>query len=292
MFIGKAKGALYKYLGMGYSKNMTLKTRNIIFMVFFIFSIVFGLFCTTFFIVSAITGHIDTNLDVQRQFTIFSSLVPYHFWGTVAAISVFTLYSPITMGFIYFGFEKTRSQEIIFFFAFLVACLLEQLRLFFPLHGMWKTSSVSLIYFGRIIVMGRTMAFLSPLFLSLFSGSQHRMDMERNVLILVTVSAVVGYFYPLDTTITTSSFMIKLGYGQMFRVGRFIILALAVITLFVNNYSSEEKGLKESIGFLLLFMGYMILTECDSYIPACAGTVILITGTILYLKPLHTRMWS
>ena len=271
---------------------MTLKTRNIIFMIFFLFSIVFGLLCTAFFIISTVTGHIDMNLDVQREVNILFSIFPYHFWGTVASIFVFTLYLPVTMGFIYFGFEKTRSQEIIFFFAFLVGCLLEQLRLFFPLHGMWKTSSVTLIYFGRIIVMGRSMAFISPLFLALFSGSQHRMDMERNVLILVLVSAVIGYFYPLDTMITTSNFMIKLGYSNMFRICRICIVTLAIITLFVNNYSADEKGLKESVGFLLLFIGYLILTDCDSYVPACAGTVILITGTILYLKPLHSRMWS
>ncbi|MBP5358462.1 MAG: hypothetical protein J6Y69_04665 [Treponema sp.] len=271
---------------------MTLKTRNIFFIIFFSFSIVFGIFCTAFFIISAVTGHIDINLDVQREFKLFSTIFPYRFWGTVSAIFAFTLYLPVTMGFIYFGFEKTRSQEIIFFFIFLVACLLEQLRLFFPLHGMWKTSSDSLIYFGRIIIMGRTMAFLSALFLALFSGPEHRMDMERNVLILVLISAVIGYFYPLDTMITTSSFMIRLGYGKMFEIGRFIIIVLAIITLFVNNYSAEEKGHKESIGFLLLFIGYLILIECDSYVPAGIGIVVLITGTILYLKPLHSRMWS
>lgn len=271
---------------------MTLKTRNIYFIILFVISIVFGLLCTAFFIVSAVTGHIDMNLDVQRQFTLFSSIFPYRFWGTVAAIFSFTVYLPVTMGFIYFGFEKTRSQEIIFFFAFLIACLFEQLRLFFPLHGMWKTSSASLIYFGRVILMGRTMAFLSPLFLALFSGPQHRMDMERNFLILVVVSAIVGYLFPLDTMITTSNFMIKLGYGKMFGVCRSIIVIFAIITLFVNNYSADEKGLKESVGFLLLFIGYLILIECDSYIPAGIGSVILITGTILYLKPLHSRMWS
>ena len=271
---------------------MTLKTRNIFFIIFFSFSIVFGIFCTAFFIISAVTGHIDINLEVQREFNIFPSLFPYSFWGTVSAIFAFTLYLPVTMGFIYFGFEKTRSQEIIFFFIFLIACLLEQLRLFFPLHGMWKTSSVSLIYFGRIIIMGRSMAFISSLFLALFSGPEHRMDVERNVLILVLLSAVIGYFYPLDTMITTSSFMIKLGYGHMFEIGRFLIIALAVITLFVNNYSADEKGLKESIGFLLLFIDYLLLIGCDSYIPAGIGIVVLITGTILYLKPLHSRMWS
>ena len=271
---------------------MTLKNRNIIFMVFFIISILFGLFCTAFFIFSALTGHIDINLDVQREFNVFSSIFPFHFWGTVAAIFSFTLYLPVTMGFIYFGFEKTRSQEIIFFFTFLIGCLLEQLRIFFPLHGMWKTSSVSLIYFGRIIIMGRSLAFLSSLFLALFSGPEHRTDMERNVLILVLLSAVIGYLYPLDTMITTSSFMVKLGYGKMFRIGRLIIVSLAIISLFVSSYSTEEKGLKECIGFLLLYIGYLILVECDSYIPAGTGLVILTTGTILYLKPLHTRMWS
>ena len=62
----------------------------------------------------------------MRPLILFSRFVPYRSAATLAGIIFVSVYVPVAMAFLYFSFEKTQSQEVIFFAAYLIGWLCEK----------------------------------------------------------------------------------------------------------------------------------------------------------------------
>ncbi|HCA19135.1 MAG TPA: hypothetical protein DEO40_00475 [Treponema sp.] len=283
---------LYFNVLMIYSVIMTLRTRNHIYMFFFIFSIFVSVGSAVFFAVTTFLGH-SAAPDGMTRISKLASLFPFHYYATVAGIFAFALYVPVIAGFVYFGFEQTQSEEISFFLFFLAGCLLELVRLAFPQYDLWRTSSLALIIAGRALIVGRLLTVLSMFFSALFSGVRHRQNLERNLFLLVVISMAMGTFYPVNTMAMTTTLRIGLGMNSLFNMSRFVLILATFFTMIYNHKSEDYiKSQRENAGFFLMMAGYLVLTGADNYVMLATGCAALPLGTAAYLKALHSRLWT
>ena len=214
------------------------------------------------------------------------------FIATIASLFVFALYALLTVIYLYVEFEKTQSTEVIFFALFLIGCFAETVRLCVPLFNLWHELSTFLLFTGRVVLFARTLAPTALLFGAVFSGTEARQHVERNLVILVVLSVMISMLMPLNTAIVLPNFCIKWGNGQAFIVIRALILAAAIFSLFVNAWSLGTKD-ASLFGFASLALGYEFSCYATSYAAAAAGGILLFAGTAVYLKSLHRKyLWQ
>ena len=234
-------------------------------------------------------GMVSAPVGAVRTFYLFSKIIPQNFTATIIATSFFAFYVPVVVAFLYFGFEKTQSLEIIYFFAFLIGCLFEVSRLLVPIDSLWRTTSSPLLVIGRIVIAGRVLAPIGLLFASLFSSNDQRQNVERNFVIMVVIAILVGKLFPLNTMKTTTTCTVQWGYTKLFSTLRFCILFVTVLTLFISSYRNNSPEFKnESVGCLSLESGYYFLCAADNYVFLILGSILLTLGTFLYLRAIHS----
>ena len=191
-------------------------------------------------------------------------------------------------------FENTQTSEIIFFTGFLIACMAEITRFIMICLGLWLSFSNILIFMGKVVLFGRTLAPLSFFCAAIFSETEYRQEIERNYIIMITVSIVFAAIIPMNTAKITSTALVTEGFMPLINASRFLILATAVFSFFVRGIqknSMEHKHLASSS--LVIIAGYSLLVTCDSYVFLILGTAGLVFGTYRYLKYLHNiYMWG
>ena len=271
---------------------MTIKTRNYFFLALVIaFS---GLLLAS----SAMLGYSIYTDTLTRPDVFPAERIAgfytrgYSFIATIASLFIFALYALLAVIYLSVEFEKTQSTEVIFFALFLVGCFSETARLCTPLFNLWHELSAFLLCTGRIVLFGRTLAPTTLLFGAVFSGTEARQHVERNLVILVVLSVMISMLMPLNTAVVLPNFCIKWGNGEAFIAIRALILAAAILSLFVN---ARSLGTKEAspLGFAAVAFGYEISCYATSYAAASAGGILLFGGTAVYLKSLHRKyLWQ
>lgn len=285
---------------------MTLRTRNKFYLAFFIISLVTSLIfigITIFFMVS---GKIYTleGKNVAEKITFFSKGSIF----SVVSILLLLLYTPTVVAFICFGFEKTHSDEMIFFLPFLICTLLEGFRLFYPLQNLFLIvlknlntvypvtgipyTSTILIRITKLIVFIRTMAYLSLLCIPIFPIIKKYMTAIELILLSAGISIIVSSLSRLKINDFTASFIHTIsGRGSFFWAVAFVILTTFLL---IGNYYNvrAKKMVLESLGYLELIVGYIILEYADSIFKISSGALLMVMGTILYLRKIHTRLNS
>jgi hypothetical protein len=275
---------------------MTLKKRNRLFFVFFLISLAFSLVYLGMYIYASVAGKIIPINNFIRPISLFvnNKLFSYSFAASIIGISIFIIYVPIVMFVLFSGFEKTQSIEIIYFSGFVLACLAESLRITLPLSGLWQTYSSLFLLAGRVVYTGRILASISFLFAAIFNGSEQRQNVERNYLILLVVSLMLGIILPLDTSRILSTCIMHCGFNGLFNVIRFILFLTTLATIVINAVTKDSSELKENaVGYVALMIGYELLQKTDNYMTLIIATLFFAIGNVLYLRSIHTMyMWQ
>ena len=270
---------------------MTLKSRNRLFLAFFIISLVCSLVYASFYIYALVTKSVVPPENTVRPLGIYEgrSLFTYSFAASLLAITVFIVYVPVGMFVLLSGFEKTQSIEIIYFSGFLIGCFAEGIRIILPLFGLWKTYTSLFIFTGRLVFTGRVLASLSLLFAAIFSETEQRQNVERNYIVLIVVSVLLGMLTPLDTASIVSTCTVRWGYAKMFNVMRMLVFLCTILTTIINAITKDSAELKENaVGYALLLAGYSLLLAADNYFIFVIATVLFAVGNIFYLRSIHT----
>lgn len=270
---------------------MTLKSRNRLFLAFFIISLVCSLVYASFYIYALVTKRVVPPEGTVRPLALFEGrvLFSYSFVASLISITLFIVYVPIGMFVLLSGFEKTQSIEVIYFSGFLIGCFTEGIRIILPLFGLWKTYTSLFIFTGRLVFAGRVLASLSLLFAAIFSETEQRQNVERNYIVLIVVSALLGMLTPLDTASIVSTCTVKWGYAKMFNAMRLLIFICTMITTVINAITKDSVELKENaVGYALLLSGYSLLLAADNYFILIIATILFGIGNVLYLRSIHT----
>jgi hypothetical protein len=271
---------------------MTIKSRNILILLLLVTSLCLLLTDATLLFYNLYKGTLiapDTFFDLKIPYLFMKG---YSFSAVILSLFIFLVYVSACIYYIYVQFEKTQSTEIIFFVLFLCGCLTESVRLYIPLFNLWHSLSTFLVFTGRLVLFGRTLAPLALLFDAVFSSIGQRQYVERNLIILLVVSIMMALLIPLDTAVVLPNCCVRWGEGRPFLIMRMLILIITAVSLFINSFTLGNKE-KAPYGFLSLAAGYEICCYASSYPSAVTGCILLYAGTVVYLGDLHRQyLWK
>ena len=275
---------------------MTLDSRNKLILSQFVVAVLFIIVTAVVFVLAILNNSLVFPESSQRLFSLPARplLAPNMFAALLSAI-ILVLYSAVMLGISLVNFEKTRSLEIIYFVCFSLGCLFEGIRIWLPVFNFWEDNSALYVFVGHGLFFGRALAIVNLLALSLLSLElENNQNIEMNLLVVVTLAALLARLIPIESLVVPSSCSIRFGYEKMF-------LSMSVITLLVGFLSmicqSENQGSGEytpvAIGFLLLSFGYLSLTQADCFFVFGLGTILLTIGSIIFLVNLHRfHVWK
>lgn len=274
---------------------MTLKTRNTFLKVFFLGSIAEIACMLILFIVSILKQKFITPPELRiPDFLQYLPFLKSDVTAVMISFAVLFIYVPLCFYLLIRIFENTQTSEIIFFTGFLFSCLAESARFITICLGLWLSFSNMLIFAGKIVLFGRTMAPLSFLCAAILSETSQRQDTERNYIIMVMFSVVFAAVIPMNTARIASTGLVTEGFMPLINTERlllFITVILSFLIQAIKKNSVEHKKLASSSCLLLL--GYSLLVSCDNFIFLILGTAGLVFGTYRYLTNLHRLyMWS
>lgn len=231
----------------------------------------------------------ENNPYIIMQNSFFTRM---NFQAIVISIFALILYSFAFFLYMDISFEKTQSTEIIYFSLFLTGCLVEGIRILFPLMNLWNSGSVSLIIITKILLSARFFSPLCLLFLVIYSNYESRQYVEQNVVILFFSAAGGAICCPLNTDSILPIGYIQTGLQNQFFGMRIVILLVALISLIIKAKQSH-LNYKFTIGFAFLIIGYLMLIQTYNYALLIFGTAFLVSGTIFFLKDLHSQyLWN
>ncbi|MBR7064735.1 MAG: hypothetical protein IKI31_06295 [Treponema sp.] len=271
---------------------MTFKARNTMLLSLFLLSLSFLIIYAAILLFNITENRLVIPTFQEDIFSHIFLANRYQFWAVVASLFVFLIYVPITVFFLFLEFEKTHSNEVIFFAFFLIGCLAETIRLCIPLFNLWHSFSLVSIIPARAILFARILSPLSLLFLTIFSEPEHRQLVERNIVILTVISIMAAIIFPLNTMVILPSFCMQCGDEKLYFTIRILMLLLAIAAIFVksNHIGSDYKN---ALYFTILSIGYFLCTQSFSFVMLAISAVFFIAGTILYLTNLHKQyLWK
>ena len=277
---------------------MTLKTRNRLFLFFLIIAVLCGVFNILLFLKALLSNAIifPTPTKFTRFMRIFAGSEPfkYSFYAVLGGILFFHLYVILVAAFTTFHFEKTQALEVIYFYCFLLGCLMESARLVTVTFNLWRTTSITFLVLQRITIAGRLLAPMSLLFASLFNGSDQRENVEQNIVILFVVAALTGITFPVETTKITSTFEALWGFREMFAVICLLLLAASILAMVYTGLTNKITEMRrETIGYIIMMAGYYLLWVTDNYMFLGLSMGMLSAGTFYYLHSLHSiYLWK
>ena len=274
---------------------MTIKTRNLFIKAFLISSLILTALMLVAFIFALFSGRSLATTDLRVP-AILDRLPFFQnsFIALMISFAVLFLYIPFCFYMVLRFFENTQTSEIIFFTGFLIACMAESARFLSICMGLWLSFSNMLIFAGKVVLFGRTLTSLSFLGAALLSDSSQRQDIERNFIILVTVSVVFAAIIPMNTAKIASTGLVTEGFMGLINMSRLIIFITTILSFLVQGIQKNSFEYKQlAFSSFILIAGYCLLVSCDSFIFLILGTAGLISGTWLYLKYVHKMyMWS
>lgn len=274
----------------GYDFGMTLKSKNRIYVILFVLSLIFFALIVSFLVVSLMT---DSFTPPENPVRLFPSLpdtflLSYSFYAAVAAVLMFGLAAPVLSLAVVMGFEKTPSLEVAFFTGFIVGCITESVRILLPALALWQTTSLLLVLVGKAVAAGRYLSLMSLFFATVFSSQDDLLNAERNLLILYVSACILAIMYPIDTTSASSACCVLWGFRELFSVMRIFLFAVTCVCLLEQAYSREgSDGYKKLLGFVLLGAGYILLCNTDCWLALIAAVPLMAAGSAIYLSKVH-----
>lgn len=276
---------------------MTLKSRNRLLLTFIILSFMLFIFSAIRLGLSIYGNTISIPEKLTRPISfppLATHLFSTNFYATSVAILFFCLYSMVVTIFLYVHFEKTQAIEVIYFMAFVIACLFEDVRIFVPIENLWNKTSVALALTGRIVITGRIASPLGLLFSVIFNEIEQRQYVERNFVILFITAVTIGQIYPISTVELLSTFTVTIGKMMLFNSFQYTLMLATLIIIFYEGKTNHVENLsKEIMGSAMIMLGYKLLCNTDCYVMLVAGIVSLTAGSVIYLKYLHSQyLWK
>lgn len=276
--------------------SMTLVSRNRLFLALFILAVVFIVATTIFFIVAMVNDYAVIPQEYHRLFPLPQiPLLASNFLAALTSAIILTLYSAIILGISLVNFEKTRSLEIIFLALFSLGCLFEGIRVWLPISNLWADYSHRYVLVGQLLFFGRVLAVVSLLALSLLSlEMENKQNIELSLLVIGAMAALMARAMPIDTLVTPSNCSIRFGLEKIFLLSSSVSLAAGFLAMLrqSHDHGSTEYA-KVSLGFIILSLGYLVLTETDCLLSLSLGVVAITAGTTLFLRNLHKfHIWK
>jgi hypothetical protein len=217
----------------------------------------------------------------------------YRFSAVILSICFLTLAAPVITCLVMVSFEKTQTQEYVFFIFFLGACLTEVIRLFIPIFDLWDSNSEFLIAACRLWLFGRILAPASFLISALFSTTRQSQDTGRNVIILAALAGVFAALIPVNTAHILPDCTVETGYSDFLSTSGGIVYFLALISLLPSARHGGREQRLMTTGYAVLAAGYIVLTGAMSFFSLLAGIGLFSAGIYLYVTNLHKLyMWN
>ena len=269
---------------------MTLNTRNKFLLSLIVISVSSLLLFFIVALVNFIKGNFSSIPEFHRILPISSNnfLLKNNPSVSIISILVLFLYIPISCYFLYVSFEKTKSPEIIYLMGFFTACILQSSKILIPLLNLWVNSSPWLILVARIEIIGRILAPVCLLFTALFSEQEQIQEADRNFGLTLGIAAFFAYILPINSKKLFSNFTLSCGFDTII-YGFIFLCAIITIITFIIVSKQREVSFWESPSpyYILMFLGYIILTISDCFLLLFIGIIFLALGTYQILYRLH-----
>ena len=269
---------------------MTLVSRNIIFLSLFILAVIFIIATSAVFILAFTKGTILFPETIQRLFSVPAlPLLTPNMFAAILAATVLLVYAAMILGISLVNFEKTRSMEIIFLAIFALGCLFEGIRIWLPVFNFWANHSPLYVLIGKLLFFGRALSVVSLLALALISLElENKQNIEMNLVVVTAVATLLARLTSIESLIIPSNCSIRFGYEKMFLTVTAVTFLVGFLSmLYQSNNRGSPEYTRVAVGFILLSFGYLFLTQADSILPFALGTILLVTGSIIFLVNLH-----
>lgn len=270
---------------------MTLRTRNrITISIFLLSSILLFIFCILFTITysNGIIAPEVTNFAYKNGF----SLLEYNPICVILSIFILVLFVATTTIIIYRSFVKTQAPEINFLLLFSISCIADSFRIMIPLLNLSNTYSELYIFCGNATLFSMLLAPISIFFTVIINDAEFKQNIEKFLLILIVLAAMIGNLIPLNTAVTLPNYAVSYSYKNAITIYSVIIYSAALIALFLIN-KSKLYSQKTTIGLLLIILGRMSLFSSYNALLLGISVILLFTGPFLYLKELHNQyLWN
>lgn len=275
---------------------MTLRFRNTLCKVIAITQTVGFIFCLISCIIASVNGTLILPELFIRMIAISdtNSIFANSFSSTLIALFHFMIFAIVVCIAISHSFEKTQCTEVVFFMLFAISCVLESSRVFVPLYGIYNTSTRGLAYITRMVIFARVMMPLSFFFAAVLGSRQERQYIERNVVIIMSVSLVFAMSVPLDSSAFMSYLILQFGYSHTFFIITFVLNLTTILAMSISIYKLPSRdAIYKLAGFILILLGYVVLGVCDSFALLILGMIFMDGGAYLYLSFLHKiYLWN
>lgn len=97
---------------------------------------------------------------------------------------------------------------------------------------------------------------------------------------------------PINTKIVLPLCHYEWGYSKLFYYAQLTIFGITIISQIINSIQDNNQN-KISIGIFLLCCGYLLLCNAYNIIFLSLGTILIISGSLCYLKSLHKiYLWN
>ena len=269
---------------------MTIRLRNRLTLSFFILAIT-CLFIAVFFTCFQFFSKTLVIPDFFSKGLSDSFLFKFRPWIVFTGIFLMMAYTCVTSLIILHAFEKTQATDITFFLLFLLACLCDTSRIIVPLLNLSGNYSQLLLKVGNVQLFARLFAPLALMANTILSSEEFRQHTDRICIILIIVAIFFAEFIPLNTAVILPNFCISYGYVKSIRIFTFSISLMSTFFLFLNNRKNEYKQIM-TFGFLMIYLGYSLLSYSFNIANLVIGTVLLGLGTTFYLNEVHKHyLW-
>jgi hypothetical protein len=271
---------------------MTISARNNLFKAGIILSALsFAAIAVAAFVI--IPAYPEAASEAVRRSTgmfqgFLGNLGPGASYAPFAAMTGIVLYSLIGITLIYFLFEKTQSQEILFFSLFVISLAAESVRIVVPLKVIYEFPAVYCVMASRTLVFSRYFG-LFALFASGICAAGLEAQKQRNTIIIIALTALaIAMGIPVDGLSWDSSLIMLTGYTTMFTIVEGGLLFFTVVSFFIAAYDRSSRDyIFIGIGALLAFAGRNILLYADAWLAPFPGLLALGAGTWFFCTRLH-----
>ena len=269
---------------------MTIRTRNRLNIILFIISTIILLSEIFLLLWQLLTKNLNIQLLYTSKSTFF--LTKYNPYVVIGALYFQITYVSVSSIILFRSFEKTQASDIVYFYLFLVACLVDSFRLLIPLLNISETYSNLLIFCGNASLFARLMIPLSLLCTTILGTVEQRQEIEKNIFIITLLSIFFAQIIPLNTAVTCPNYSVDYSFKNTLNIASIIIIVASIVYLFVEN-KNHLYSQKTTMGFLLLALGIYCLFDATNLLKLIIAASFLSVGTFMYLKELHNQyLWK
>lgn len=209
-------------------------------------------------------------------------------WATIFSSFCLMAFVPAAAFFAYSHFIKTPSMEIVYFMLFLLGCETGLVRLFALFETASGSFPQSYVFFGRTAFWGQLLCFASLFMVAVAGTSEQRANVEQNIFIVLIFSLTLAKFVPINTLEFAEHFSLGSGANKLLIFFCALAAILTAATHSLKAWQSESNAhYSLAADTVILETGFVLLTQCETLVPAIIGAVLLAAGTFRYLGVLH-----